>query len=172
MGLRRRFRRMWLLTLFAGGLSACAPLAPSDELVRLLSPLEAGPYMATLIYARASEQSHPLAVVLDPKGEGTLSLLPLSDLVFRTESLGELERDRLVRRIADIPGEEFGGVPLQFAPEFEMWSLRPVIRRGPTLGYLMTVDSHLRYELRPGVTGQVFSMILRPSRGFVDEVRP
>jgi hypothetical protein len=42
---------------------------------------------------------------------------------------------------------------------------------GSTLGYLITVDRHLRYELRPGITGQVFSLILHPSRRFMEVVR-
>ena len=154
------------------GVGSCAATPrPPSSFETLLSGLMNVRHRATLVYAKAQGASHPLVVVLDPEGGARLSILQLSSLEFETENLGELNRKDLIARLDGMEGGEFGGERLQFMGRFSRWRLRPIVRYGVPIGHLISVDPRLRFEIRTGTSGRIFSLMLRPSEAFIQEVR-
>ncbi len=173
----RRYLGHWagVLGILAGVWSCvCAPppdSKPPSDIANLLSRLPDTGYRASLVYARASGASHPLAVILDPRGGEKLSVLELSAMEFFTEDLGELGRKDLIARLDGIEGRRFGGRTLRYLERFSKWRLRTIMRFGAPIGYLITVDPRLRFEIRGGTSGRVFSVFLLPASNFVDKIR-
>ncbi|MBI2881784.1 MAG: hypothetical protein HYY21_09335 [Candidatus Tectomicrobia bacterium] len=165
--------RLWVggLAVALGLWSCAAPAKPPSPIEVLLSGLPDARYRATLVYARGQGASRPLAVILDPQGGATLSILPLSSPDVETDVLGELGRKDLIARIEGITGEEFGGSRIQYLERFSKWELRPIQRYGSPVGHLMSLDPRLRFEIRAGASGRVFSLVLRPSENFLREAR-
>ncbi|MFQ5914494.1 MAG: hypothetical protein ACE5JS_15070 [Nitrospinota bacterium] len=168
-----RLDRRWAgaLGILLGLWSCAAPQKPLSPFETLLSSLMDVPYRATLVYARTQDSSYPLAVILDPHGGARLSILPLSYLEFETEDLGESNRKDLIAQFEGMESREFGGRQLRYIGRFSTWKVRPIVRYGASIGHVISVDPRLRFELRTGTSGRVFSLVLRPSQAFLDEVR-
>ena len=156
------------------GVWSCVPPSPQkppSDIANLLSGLRDVRYRASLIYARGKDGSHPLAVVLDPQRGERLSILELSEMEFVTEDLGVFSRKDLISRLDRIEGRDFGGRRLRYMERFSKWRLRAIMRFGAPIGHLMTVDPRLRFELRGGTSGRVYSLFLLPTSTFTDKVR-
>ena len=129
MKVRRHIGRWAGVLGILAGVWSCAPpppphSKPPSEIANLLSRLPDARYRASLVYARARGASHPLAVILDPRGGEKLSVLELSAMEFFTEDLGELGRKDLIARLDGIEGRRFGGRTLRYLERFSKWRLR------------------------------------------------